>query len=57
MNIGGHWITDFGKVKCVSAIHSSGLPDGTYGGNPMGFLIESIRETSIIQEIQRLRMI
>src|SRR4051794_37225601 len=23
MNIGGHWIADFGKVKCVSAIHSS----------------------------------
>ncbi len=41
MNIGGHWITDFGKVKCVSAVHSSALPDGTYGGNPMGFLIES----------------
>lgn len=41
MNIGGHWITEFGKVKCVSALHSSSLPDGTYGGNPMGFLIES----------------
>ncbi|MEP7168128.1 MAG: metal-dependent hydrolase [Bacteroidota bacterium] len=40
MNIGGHWIFDFGKVKCVSAIHSSSLPDGSYGGNPMGFLIE-----------------
>jgi L-ascorbate metabolism protein UlaG (beta-lactamase superfamily) len=41
MNIGGHWIFDFGKVKCVSAIHSSSLPDGSYGGNPMGFLIET----------------
>src|ERR1041385_7486456 len=41
MNHGGHWITDFGKVKCVSAVHSSSLPDGTYGGNAMGFLIES----------------
>jgi L-ascorbate metabolism protein UlaG (beta-lactamase superfamily) len=41
MNIGGHWITDFGKVKCVNAVHSSSLPDGTYGGNPMGFLVES----------------
>src|ERR1051325_2446081 len=41
MNMGGHWITDFGKVKSVSAIHSSSLPDGTYAGNPMGFLIES----------------
>ncbi len=41
MNIGGHWIFDFGKVKCVNAIHSSSLPDGTYGGTAMGFLIEA----------------
>jgi L-ascorbate metabolism protein UlaG (beta-lactamase superfamily) len=41
MNTGGHWIFDFGKVKCVHAVHSSSLPDGTYGGNPMGFLIET----------------
>lgn len=41
MNIGGHWFFDFGKVKCVNAIHSSSLPDGSNGGNPMGFLIES----------------
>jgi L-ascorbate metabolism protein UlaG (beta-lactamase superfamily) len=41
MNTGGHWFFDFGKVKCMHAVHSSSLPDGTYGGNPMGFLIES----------------
>jgi L-ascorbate metabolism protein UlaG (beta-lactamase superfamily) len=41
MNTGGHWLFDFGKVKCVHAVHSSSLPDGTYGGNPMGFLIET----------------
>ena len=41
MNTGGHWIFDFGKVKCVNAIHSSSMPDGSYAGNPMGFLIES----------------
>jgi L-ascorbate metabolism protein UlaG (beta-lactamase superfamily) len=41
MNTGGKWIFDFGKVKCVSAEHSSSLPDGTYGGNAMGFVIES----------------
>mgnify|MGYP002622010874 CR=1 FL=1 len=41
MNTGGKWIFDFGKVKCVAASHSSGLPDGTYGGNPMGFIVES----------------
>jgi L-ascorbate metabolism protein UlaG (beta-lactamase superfamily) len=41
MNIGGHWMFDFGKVKCVNAVHSSSMPDGSYGGNPMGFLIET----------------
>ncbi|MEP7264873.1 MAG: metal-dependent hydrolase [Bacteroidota bacterium] len=41
MNIGGKWKFDFGNVKCVVAIHSGALPDGTYGGNPMGFIIES----------------
>jgi L-ascorbate metabolism protein UlaG (beta-lactamase superfamily) len=41
MNIGGHWIFDFGKVKCVNAVHSSSLPDGSNGGNPMGFLLET----------------
>jgi L-ascorbate metabolism protein UlaG (beta-lactamase superfamily) len=41
MNIGGKVRFDFGNVKCVNAVHSSGLPDGSYGGNPMGFVIES----------------
>lgn len=40
MNHGGSWEFDFGKVKYVSAIHSSAFPDGTYGGNPGGFVIE-----------------
>lgn len=39
MNTGGKWTFDFGQVKCVHAVHSSGLPDGSYGGNPMGFII------------------
>ena len=41
MNIGGKVKLDFGNVKCVYAAHSSSLPDGTYGGNPMGFVVES----------------
>ena len=41
MNIGGKWKFDFGYIKCVVAVHSSTMPDGTYGGNPMGFIIES----------------
>lgn len=38
VNTGGKWHFDFGTVKVVVAQHSSGLPDGTYGGNPLGFL-------------------
>jgi L-ascorbate metabolism protein UlaG (beta-lactamase superfamily) len=41
MNTGGKWVFDFGTVKSVVAHHSSSLPDGTYGGNPMGFLFIS----------------
>lgn len=41
MNHGGSWKFDFGVVKYVNAIHSSSFPDGTYGGNPGGFVIES----------------
>lgn len=44
MNTGGKWTFDFGTVKCVAANHSSGLPDGSYGGNPLGFIITSIEK-------------
>lgn len=45
MNHGGKWKFDFGTVHCVNAIHSSGMPDGSYGGNPMGFVIETAEGT------------
>lgn len=41
MNHGGAWTFDFGIVKYVNAIHSSSFPDGTYGGQPGGFVIEA----------------
>jgi len=41
MNHGGKWKFDFGTVKMVNAVHSSSFPDGTYGGNPAGFVFES----------------
>lgn len=40
MNLGGCWQFDFGNLKYVNAIHSSSFPDGSYGGNPGGFVIE-----------------
>ena len=41
MNHGGGATMPFGRVKLTAAIHSSSLPDGTYGGNPCGFVVES----------------
>jgi L-ascorbate metabolism protein UlaG (beta-lactamase superfamily) len=41
MNHGGAAKTDFGRVKLTTAIHSSSMPDGSYGGNPCGFVIET----------------
>lgn len=41
MNTGGKTKFDFGFVKCVKAEHSSSMPDGSYGGNPLGFVVES----------------
>jgi L-ascorbate metabolism protein UlaG (beta-lactamase superfamily) len=39
MNTGGEWNFGDFTAKCTAAQHSSGLPDGTYGGNPMGFIV------------------
>lgn len=41
MNQGGNRTLDFGKIKYVTAIHSSSLPDGSNGGNPGGFVVET----------------
>jgi L-ascorbate metabolism protein UlaG (beta-lactamase superfamily) len=41
LNPGGTYSSEFGRVKCVTAIHSSSLPDGTYGGSAGGFVVES----------------
>lgn len=40
MNIGGGVDLDFGRVTMTVAYHSSQLPDGTYGGNPGGFVLQ-----------------
>jgi L-ascorbate metabolism protein UlaG (beta-lactamase superfamily) len=41
MNAGGVVKQENFSVKAVSAVHSSSFPDGTYGGNPIGFVITS----------------
>ncbi len=48
MNHGGNWSFEFGKVKYVNAIHTSGFPDGSYGGQPGGFVIEGEHKTIYI---------
>ncbi len=37
-HIGGGFKYPFGYVKLTQALHGSAMPDGTYGGNPAGFL-------------------
>jgi L-ascorbate metabolism protein UlaG (beta-lactamase superfamily) len=41
MNTGGKAKFDRFTVRLTVAQHSGGLPDGSYGGNPVGFIIES----------------
>lgn len=38
-HIGGGHDFPFGNLKLTTAFHGSGLPDGTNGGNPAGFLL------------------
>lgn len=38
-SIGGGFRYPFGYLKLTQALHGSGLPDGSYGGNPAGFLL------------------
>jgi len=45
MNTGGKWNFDFGTVKCTNAVHSSSMLDGSYGANPMGFIVTTHEKT------------
>ncbi len=38
-HIGGGHQHPFGYLKLTMALHGSGLPDGSYGGNPTGLLL------------------
>jgi len=41
MNVGGGFEFPFGRVTFTPAWHSNSLPDGTYGGMPMGLILEA----------------
>jgi L-ascorbate metabolism protein UlaG (beta-lactamase superfamily) len=38
-HLGGGFHYPFGYLKMTLALHGSGFPDGSYGGNPCGFLL------------------
>ncbi len=41
-HLGGGFHHPFGYLKLTLALHGSGLPDGSYGGNPAGFLLTTL---------------
>lgn len=41
MNTGGSFEFDWGRLTMTWARHSSSFPDGTYGGNPAGYILEA----------------
>lgn len=42
MNIGGWVSLPFGRLQLTPAVHSSSLPDGSYGGSAGGFLLHAL---------------
>jgi L-ascorbate metabolism protein UlaG (beta-lactamase superfamily) len=45
MNLGGQWKSEIGAIKYVNAVHSSSFADGSYGGNPGGFIVDTVEGT------------
>ena len=41
-HLGGGFKHPFGYLKLTLALHGSALPDGSYGGNPAGFLLSTL---------------
>lgn len=63
MNHGGKWKFSFGTVKLVNAVHTSSFADGSYAGNPVGFVIESAEgnfyysgDTALTMDMQLIPM-
>jgi L-ascorbate metabolism protein UlaG (beta-lactamase superfamily) len=61
MNLGGGVDLPFGRVALTLAFHSSQLPDGSYGGNPSGFLLSLADgkiyfacDTALFSDMQRI---
>ena len=61
MNLGGRIAVPGGTAKMELAHHSSSLPDGTYGGNPAGWLLDvgGVRayiagDTALFSDMERI---
>lgn len=61
MNLGGRSAVPGGSAKMEIAHHSSSLPDGTYGGNPAGWLLDvgGVRayfagDTALFSDMERI---
>lgn len=59
---GGSACTEFGQVRCVTAIHGSPLPGGRYGGVAVGFVIHAgdlilyhAGDTALTQDMTQLK--
>jgi L-ascorbate metabolism protein UlaG (beta-lactamase superfamily) len=46
-HLGGGYKHPFGYLKLTLALHGSALPDGSYGGNPAGFLLTTLDEKKV----------
>jgi len=46
-HLGGGFLYPFGYLKLTLALHGSALPDGSYGGNPAGFLLTTNEKKKI----------
>lgn len=46
-HLGGGYHHPFGYLKLTLALHGSALPDGSYGGNPAGFLLTTPADEKI----------
>jgi L-ascorbate metabolism protein UlaG (beta-lactamase superfamily) len=62
MNIGGQCEMPFGSLTMVNAVHSSSFPDGSYAGNPNGFVVRSSQgsfyysgDTALTMDMQLLK--
>ena len=53
-HIGGGFKHPFGYLKLTHALHGSGLPDGSYGGNPAGLLLTTNDGEKIYRPENRL---